>query len=142
MFVKPLLEGMFNRKGFTNTTSALIILLPDIATKQVSLFCSHYDKQCIRKADFVTDLSWMMSTYSTYSSRFNGTIVRSNEKYWTQWIVNEPATYFILEDGNVRGDHRVLSSTTGKESLHCIGIPKETSQLIEREGFLCHAKGI
>ncbi len=58
----------------------------------------------IRKADFMKDLPWMMNMYAQYASQFNGPIVRTNERYWTQWIKSEPAKYYMLESSTVRNE--------------------------------------
>jgi hypothetical protein len=49
--------------------------------------------------DFRTaDIGHLKEIYASYAKRFSGTVVRDNDNYWKQWIANEPAVYYALEN--------------------------------------------
>lgn len=59
----------------------------------------------IRKIDFNNDMEEIKNIHQKYTSQFNGTVVREDKFYWTNWIKSEAKNCFVAEsnDGNIVG---------------------------------------
>lgn len=60
----------------------------------------------IRPADFQdsNEVTQLASLYNTYSRKFNGTFVRDDMAYWTDWVQTElPQAWVAERDGTVEG---------------------------------------
>jgi len=52
----------------------------------------------IREVDFIKDAKELMAMYEKYNLHFNGTVVRNNQLYWTDWVKSESNSCFAVED--------------------------------------------
>lgn len=54
----------------------------------------------IRPINFNTDIPQINAIHMVYSEKFNGTVVRDNEKYWSNWVKTEAKNFYVVEDNN------------------------------------------
>jgi hypothetical protein len=55
----------------------------------------------IRPINFNTDISQISAIHKVYSKKLNGTVVRDNESYWSNWVKTEAKSFYVAEDNNV-----------------------------------------
>jgi predicted N-acetyltransferase YhbS len=98
----------------------------------------------IRKVDFDKDYKALKNIYNKYATKFNGTVVRDDDFYWTNWIQTEDQNCFVAEDhfGNVIG-YMGVDMEENTAVVKDFGVQSEQKNIFEQLAFeVCDRLGM